>query len=107
MALGQYCPKNTERLISSRSQKRSVRTRRSRLGECGPALVEALDLDSDREVIHAVARHLTAKGRPHGAPDMIIAAVAVANGCTVVSANEKDFAGIDILNPLRPAAGSA
>jgi hypothetical protein len=32
---------------------------------------------------------------------MIIAAVAEANGCIVVSDNEKDFSGIEIVNPLR------
>ena len=39
-------------------------------------------------------------GRPRSALDMIIAAVAEANGCVVVTDNEKDFAGVEILNPL-------
>jgi predicted nucleic acid-binding protein len=43
----------------------------------------------------------TAKGRPRSALDTIIAAVAEANACVVVTDNEKDFAGIEILNPLR------
>jgi predicted nucleic acid-binding protein len=43
------------------------------------------------------------KGRPRSALDMIVAAVAEANGCIVVTDNEKDFAGISILNPLRMA----
>ncbi len=43
-----------------------------------------------------------ATGRPRDALDMIIAAVAEANGCVVVTANERDFAGLDIVNPLRP-----
>jgi hypothetical protein len=34
---------------------------------------------------------------------MIVAAVAEANDCIVVTDNEKDFAGISILNPLRMA----
>jgi toxin FitB len=42
-----------------------------------------------------------AKGRPRGALDTIIAAVAEANGCVVVTDNENDFAEIEILNPLR------
>ena len=42
-----------------------------------------------------------AKGRPRSALDMIIAAIAEAQDCLVVSDNEKDFSGIDILNPLR------
>ncbi|WP_171376207.1 PIN domain-containing protein [Rhizobium sophorae] len=41
------------------------------------------------------------KGRPRSGLDMIIAAVAEANGCIVVTDNEKDFDGIDIVNPLR------
>jgi predicted nucleic acid-binding protein len=42
-----------------------------------------------------------ASGRPRSPLDMIIAAAAEANGCIVVTGNEKDFAGIDIFNPLR------
>jgi predicted nucleic acid-binding protein len=41
------------------------------------------------------------KGRPRSALDMIIAATAEAGGCVVVTDNEKDFAGIEIVNPLR------
>lgn len=43
----------------------------------------------------------TAKGRPRSALDTIIAAVAEANGCIVVTDNERDFAGVKIVNPLR------
>jgi hypothetical protein len=43
----------------------------------------------------------SARGRPRSALDMIIAAVAEANECVVVTDNEKDFAGIRIVNPLR------
>jgi toxin FitB len=46
----------------------------------------------------------TAKGRPRSALDMIIAAVAEANGCVVVTDNEKDFAGLKFVNPLRTKA---
>jgi predicted nucleic acid-binding protein len=42
-----------------------------------------------------------AKGRPRSALDTIIAAVAEANDCVVVTDNEKDFAEIEVLNPLR------
>ena len=41
------------------------------------------------------------RGRPRSALDMMVAAVAEANGCTVVTDNEKDFAGIKLFNPLR------
>jgi len=43
----------------------------------------------------------TATGQPRRALDMIIAAVAEANGCVVVTDNEKDFVGIPIVNPVR------
>ena len=43
----------------------------------------------------------TAKGRPRSSLDMIIAAVAEANGCLVVTDNEKDFTGLKFVNPLR------
>ena len=43
----------------------------------------------------------TAKGRPRSALDMIIAAIAEANGCVVVTDNEKDFTGPKFVNPLR------
>src|SRR5260221_6409883 len=45
----------------------------------------------------------TAVGRKRSALDMIIAAVAEANECVVVSDNEKDFAGVEIVNPMRTA----
>jgi len=44
----------------------------------------------------------TVRGRPRSALDMMIAAVAEASGCVVVTANEKDFAGLKIVNPMRP-----
>jgi len=40
-------------------------------------------------------------GRARSGLDTIIAAVAVANNCIVVTDNERDFAGIDIVNPIR------
>ena len=42
-------------------------------------------------------------GKPRSALDMIIAAVAAANDCVVVTDNERDFAGIDVFNPVRGA----
>jgi predicted nucleic acid-binding protein len=45
-----------------------------------------------------------ANGRPRSALDMIIAAVAEANDCVVVTDNEQDFDAIDIINPLRSDA---
>lgn len=46
-----------------------------------------------------------AAGRPRSALDTIIAAVAEANGCVVVTDNEKDFAGVEVINPLRGEVG--
>jgi toxin FitB len=37
---------------------------------------------------------------------MIVAAFAEANDCVIVTDNEKDFAGLRIVNPLRAAAPS-
>jgi toxin FitB len=45
-----------------------------------------------------------ARSRQRSALDTIIAAVAEANGCVVVTDNERDFDGIEIVNPLRGAA---
>lgn len=42
-------------------------------------------------------------GRPRSALDMIITAVAQANQCVVVTDNEKDFAGLETVNPMRDA----
>jgi hypothetical protein len=43
----------------------------------------------------------TARGRPRSPLDMIVAAVAEANDCVVVTGNEKDFLGLKVVNPLR------
>lgn len=43
----------------------------------------------------------TAAGRPRSALDMIIAATAQANDCVIVTDNERDFAGLAFINPLR------
>lgn len=42
-----------------------------------------------------------ARGRPRSALDMIVAAIAEANDCVIVTDNVRDFEGIEILNPLR------
>lgn len=43
----------------------------------------------------------TKAGRPRSAIDMIIAAIAEANDCVIVTDNEKHFIGLKIVNPLR------
>jgi len=43
----------------------------------------------------------TVAGRPRSALDMVVAAIAEANDCIIVTDNEKHFAGIHIFNPVR------
>lgn len=45
-----------------------------------------------------------AAGRPRSELDMIIAAVAGVNDCVIVTDNERDFLGLEIVNPVREAA---
>jgi hypothetical protein len=45
----------------------------------------------------------TKAGRPRSAMDMIFAAVAEANDCILVTDNEKHFAGLKFINPMRSA----
>ncbi|MDE3010759.1 MAG: PIN domain-containing protein [Pseudomonadota bacterium] len=40
-------------------------------------------------------------GNPRSGLDTIIAAIATANNCVVVTDNERDFTGIEIINPIR------
>jgi hypothetical protein len=47
----------------------------------------------------------TAQGRPRSALDMIIAAIAEANDCIIVTDNERDFTGLKFVNPLRARLG--
>ena len=46
------------------------------------------------------------QGRPRSALDTIIAAIAEAHGCTMVTDNEKDFAGVTTVSPLRASGTS-
>jgi predicted nucleic acid-binding protein len=74
-------------------------------GPEGPqALFAGRILPFDEKAALAWARLMAdgrAKGRLRSALDAIIAAVAEANACIVVTSNEKDFAGIEIVNPMR------
>jgi predicted nucleic acid-binding protein len=74
-------------------------------GPEGPqALFSGRVLPFDEKAALIWARFMAAgnaKGRPRSALDTIIAAVAEANGCVVVTANEKDFEDVTIVNPLR------
>ena len=74
-------------------------------GPEGPSALFAgrvLPLDEKAGLIWArLMSEWTAAGRPRSALDTIIAAVAESNECTIVTDNEKHFAGIDTINPLR------
>jgi toxin FitB len=74
-------------------------------GRNGPtALFAGRILPFDEMAAMAWARLMaegTARGRPRSAIDMMIAAIAEANDCVVVTDNERDFAGLTIVNPLR------
>ena len=76
-------------------------------GQEGPqALFAGRVLPFDEKAALVWARFMaegTAIGRPRSALDMIVAAVAEANDCVVVTDNEKDFDGLEIVNPLRNA----
>lgn len=69
-----------------------------------PALFAGRILPFDEQAGLVWARLMAegkAAGRPRSALDMIVAAVAEANDCIVVTENEKDFVGIGIFNPMR------
>ncbi len=74
-------------------------------GRSGPsALFAGRILPFDDRAALAWARLMvegTAKGRPRSSIDMMIAATAEANDCVIVTDNEKDFAGLTIVNPMR------
>jgi len=44
-----------------------------------------------------------AAGRPRSPLDMIIASIAVANDCIVVTDNERDYGEVEFINPMRAA----
>ena len=72
-----------------------------------PALFAGRVLPFDENAALIWARLMadgTAMGRPRSALDMMIAAIAEANDCVVATDNEKDFAGLKFINPLRGRA---
>lgn len=75
-------------------------------GPEGPqALFAGRVLAFDEAAASIWARLMTegsAIGRPRSFLDMMVAAIAEANGCVVVTDNERDFVGLNIVNPMRP-----
>lgn len=66
----------------------------------------ALSFDKRAGLVWAcLMAEATASGRPRNALDTIIAATAEANGCVVVTDNERDFADVKTVNPLRGDQG--
>ncbi len=74
-------------------------------GEEGPQALFAgriLSFDDKAGLIWArLMAEGKAQGRPRSALDMILAAVAEANACKIVTDNERDFRGLQIVNLLR------
>lgn len=61
-------------------------------------------LDFDQSAAMVWARLMAegkSAGRPRSALDMLIAAIAEAQGCRLVTDNERDFVGLEFINPLR------
>lgn len=77
-------------------------------GPTGPQSLFAgrvLPFDEDAALVWArLMAAGTAAGRPRSALDMMIAAIAEVNDCVVVTDNERDFAGLTIVNPMRTTA---
>ena len=67
--------------------------------------MEVLPFESPSDAIYAELRtRLESRGRPIGGNDLLIAAHALANDCTIVTANEKEFSrakGLKVENWLR------
>ena len=71
-------------------------------GPSAPFAGRVLPFDQKAGVVWArLMAEGRAKGRPRSALDTIVAATAEANDCVVVTDNEKDFADVEIINPLR------
>lgn len=74
-------------------------------GADGPSAIFQGRVLSFDEAASKMWAELMADGKKSGKPrhgfDMMIAAVAYANACTIVTNNEKDFYGLPILNPMR------
>ena len=73
-------------------------------GPEGPSALFAGRVLPFDETAGLVWARLMAEGRPRSALDTIIAATAEANGCIVVTDNERDFPGVETFNPVRSAA---
>ena len=85
-------------------KKRKVLERWFAGPEGPPALFAGRVLPFDEKAGLIWARLMAAgteAGQPRSPLDTIVAAIAEANGCVVVTDNQKHFAGVKTLNPLR------
>ena len=83
--------------MAETARRRAIRNYRRRLAERGMARFEVLGRAADRELVRSFG------GRSRNALDTIIAATARANGCIVVTDNEKDFIDLGFIDPVRGA----
>ncbi len=78
------------------------------VGPHGPqALFAGRVLPFDEKAALAWARLMAdgrTKGKPRSEIDMFVAAIAQTNDCIVVTDNERDFAGVESVNPLRASS---
>ncbi len=93
--------------MSTTPQKRALKRYRKRLNQQGMARFEVLGLDADRELIRSLARRLAGddpdSARIRATLRLTISGEQSKKGgyCVVVTENERDFAGLKIVNPLR------
>lgn len=75
-------------------------------GAEGPPMLFAgriLPFDIEAAIVWArLMSEGTRMGRPRSPLDMILAAIARANSCILVTDNERHFEGLNFINPLRP-----
>jgi toxin FitB len=92
-------------ILESPAGKRRARLESWFAGPEGPQALfggRVLPFDEKASLIWARLMSEGARaGRPRSPLDMILAAVAEANDCVVVTDNERDFSGLNFINPTR------
>ena len=90
-------------LLLPQGQKRS-RLETWFAGPTGPVQLFSSRVFAFDDLAALIWARLMVEGQAQGlslnGTDMMIAAIAEANGCTVVTANERDFRTVSILNPM-------
>ena len=88
-----------------RAGKRRLEKERWFAGPSGPQAVflgRILSFDENAALVWGrLMAEGTKAGRPRSGLNMILAAIAEANDCTLVTGNEKHFAGLKFINPMR------